>query len=210
MTQDDKNNPMAINFIQHQVWKNHPQHLHVTLLHQKIDKVSLVEHYANPVIHPEMGERITSYETLVDDPLTKEIWTNTMATELGNIEPGHKATNTLGINTVFFLDHNAINNIPTDGKITYAHIIMEYRPQELDPNRVSITVGGNFIEYPHTTQTADLVIAKILWNSVVCTPHAKYVSTYAKRFYLNTPMGQIELQMPIKLISQSLIYEYDP
>ncbi len=44
-----------------------------------------------------------------------------MTMELGNVTQGHKATNTPGTNTIVFLDHDTIKNIPTDRKITYAH-----------------------------------------------------------------------------------------
>ncbi len=67
-------------------------------------------------------------------------------------------------------------NIPTCRKITYVNIIVDYRPQNTDPNRVRIKVGGNLIEdsYEVTTWTADPIIVKILCNSVVSTPNAKY------------------------------------
>ncbi|KAL7466426.1 hypothetical protein ACHAXS_006719, partial [Conticribra weissflogii] len=80
-----------------------------------------------------------------------------------------------------------------------------------DPNRVKITVGGNLIEYPHevTTQTADLVTTKILWNSVVSYPNTKYVYADVKSFYLNTPIEHFEyMQIPNKLI-QTFIDKYN-
>ncbi len=96
--------------------------------------------------------------------------------ELGNIVQDHNATNTPGLNTVLFLDHDAIKNIPACRKIAYVCIVEDYRQQKPNPNRVRITVGENLIEYPHEveTQTADLVPATILWNSVGSTPNAKY------------------------------------
>ncbi len=75
ITQDDEDNPMAINFIQHQVLYNHIPHLHMTAPLQLINNISLVKHYTNPLIHPERGEAITSYEKLANDPLTKDTWT---------------------------------------------------------------------------------------------------------------------------------------
>lgn len=52
-----------------------------------------------------------------------------MARELGIFAQCHKATNTPGSNTVFFLDHDTIKNIPMDRKITYAHIMVDYSPK---------------------------------------------------------------------------------
>ncbi len=59
---------MAINFVQQNKWQNRPQHLHVTLLYQTIDSIPSVEHYASPVINPETGETITSYENWPTTP----------------------------------------------------------------------------------------------------------------------------------------------
>jgi hypothetical protein len=38
-------------------------------------------------------------------------------------------------------------------------------------------VGGNLIDYPGevATRTVDLTLAKILWNSVLSTPGAKFM-----------------------------------
>ncbi len=72
-----------------------------------------------------------------------------MAMELGSIAQGHKATNTPGTNTAFFLDYKAIKNITADRKITYAHIVVDYRPQKPDLRRIRITVGWNLIAYLH-------------------------------------------------------------
>ena len=49
-----------------------------------------------------------------------------------------------------------IKKIPGDRTVTYARIVIDYRPQKNDPNRVRITVGGNLIDYPGelTTRTA--------------------------------------------------------
>jgi hypothetical protein len=62
-----------------------------------------------------------------------------------------------------------IPTIPKDQTVTYARIVVDYRPQKADPNQVRITVGGNLIDYPGelTTRTADLVTSKILWNSTL-------------------------------------------
>lgn len=72
-----------------------------------------------------------------------------MNMEFDHIAQGHNATNTLGTHNIFFLDHETIKNIPTDRKITYACIIVDYRLQKPDPNRVRITVSRNVIKYSH-------------------------------------------------------------
>ncbi len=74
------------------------------------------------------------------------------------------------------------------------------------------TAGENLIEYLHevATQTTELFTAKILWNSVLSNPHAKYICSNGKSYYLTTPMDHFEyMHMSIKLIPQSFIDEYD-
>jgi hypothetical protein len=71
---------------------------------------------------------------------------------------------------------------------------VDYRPQKADPNRVRITVGGNLIDYPgeSTTRTADITTAKLLWNSTLSTPNAKFACADVGNFYLATPMERYE------------------
>ena len=53
---------------------------------------------------------------------------------------------TEGTNTIRFLDIEGIKNIPKDRVGTCARIVVGYRPQKADPNRVRITAGGNLIQ----------------------------------------------------------------
>ena len=71
---------------------------------------------------------------------------------------------------------------------------MNYRPEKGDPYRTRLTVGGNFIAYPGDcgTPTVDLLTVKLLLNSVISTPDAKFMTIDMKDFYLNTPKDQFE------------------
>ena len=110
------------------------------------------------------------------------------------------------------MTHEEIRNIPADCIITYARVIVDYRPQKEDPNWVQISLGGNLINYPGalTTRTADLVTSKIMWNSVISTPNARYATANLKLFYLTTPMDCYEyMRMPIKIIPEHIIKQYN-
>ena len=89
---------------------------------------------------------------------------------------GDSRTGTKGMNAIFVLDHEQIANIPKKKTVTYARLVVDFRPQKDDPNRVRMTAGGNLIEYAGelTTRTADLSTAKIVWNSVISTPDARF------------------------------------
>ena len=97
-----------------------------------------------------------------------------MGKEFGNMAQGDKKTGTKGTNSIFVLTHGEIANIPRDRVVTYARLVVDYRPQKEDPNRVRMTAGGNLLNYPGelTTRTADVSTAKILWNSTISTDDA--------------------------------------
>ena len=74
-----------------------------------------------------------------------------------------------------------------------------------------ITVGGNLIDYPGelTTRTADLTTTKLLWNSVISTPGARYSTVDIKSFYLETPLDRFEyMKMSMDLIPDEFADAY--
>ncbi len=103
----------------------------------------------------------------------------------------NKKTGTPGMNTIFVLTHDEIRRIPKNKKITYAHLVVDFWPQKAKPNRMRLTEGGNLIEYAGklTTRTANLTTAKIIWNSVLSTPGAKYACFDISNIYLHTPLA---------------------
>ena len=62
--------------------------------------------------------------------------------------------------------------------VTYGRIVVSYRPEKSDPNRVRLTVGGDRINYLGDcgTPTADMLTVKLLLNSVISTKGAKFMS----------------------------------
>jgi hypothetical protein len=169
-----------------------PKPLQATKLPSTAEPAWDHEHYANGVVHPITKETITKYEKLANDPVTKEVWTKAMSKELGRLAQGFDGTK--GTETIFFMTKTEIQNIPKDHTVTYARIVVDYHPQKEDPNRVRITVGGNLIDYPGelTTRTADITTAKILLNSTLSTPGAKFACADMGNFYLATPMERYE------------------
>jgi len=77
---------------------------------------------------------------------------------------------------------------------------------------VQWTVGGHQIHYPGdvSTKTADLTTAKIMFNSVLSDPSAKFMTGDIKDFYLNTPMERYEyIQVPVSAVPDVIIDEYN-
>ena len=109
-------------------------------------------------IHPITKQTIMQYQKLQHDTNLKDLWVPAMSKELHHLVQG-KPGITKATNTIFFLSHNEIQNIPKDQTVTYAYIVVDYWPQKQDPNRVCITMGGNLINYPFelTMRTTDMV-----------------------------------------------------
>ena len=73
------------------------------------------------------------------------------------------------------------------------------------------TLGGNLIQYPgpKSTAIASLPVIKILINSVLSTPNAKFCSVDIKDFYLNTDLPQPEyISVPYNIIPPDIIADY--
>ena len=113
--------------------------------------------------------------------------------EFRNIAQSDDWTGGKGTNCVFAMSHEEISKIRRDKVVTYARIVIDYRTQKDDPNRVRITTGGNLIDYPFelTTRTADLTAAKILWNSVLRTKDAKVMCIDVNVFICAPPWTEI-------------------
>ena len=72
--------------------------------------------------------------------------------------------------------------------------------------------GGNLINYPGklTTQTADLITSKILWNSVLSTENGKYMCIDIKCFYLCTPLDRYEyMKLPLSVFPEHIKRQYN-
>ena len=73
-------------------------------------------------------------------------------------------------------------------------------------------MGGNRINYPGEvgTPTAEMLLIKILLNSVISTRGPKFMSIDIKNFYLATPMGRYKyLKLKLCDIPEEIIKEYN-
>ena len=168
-------------------------------------------HYAMPMIHHITGEHISSYKRLMNDPTTSEIWMTAFRKDFGAMNQGDDKTGQPGTNAMFVMNPANVPNIPKDRTCTYARVVVDHCPQQADPNRIRITAGGNLINYPGelTTRTADITTAKLLWNSVLSTPGAKYMCLDIKKFYLSAPLDRFEyMRIPFALFPPWIVEQY--
>jgi len=69
------------------------------------------------------------------------------------------------------------------------------QPEKAEPNRTWFTVvGGDRINYHGTvaTPTVEMLVAKMLFNSVISTKDARFMTMDISNFYLMTPLHRPE------------------
>ena len=88
----------------------------------------------------------------------------------------------------------------------------DIRPQKDEPNRMRLTAGGDRLPYDgkKSTRTTGLETTKILFNSVVSTPGARFACYDISNMYLNTTLPSPEyMKIHQSLIPQEVMDEYD-
>ena len=115
---------------------------------------------------------------------------------------------------IFVLNHDQIKATPKYKTITYARLVMDFCPQQEDPNRIRMTARGNLIQYSGelTTHTLNLSTTKILWNSVVSTAGAKFAVLDISSMYLHIPLASEDyeyMQIPLNIFPEHTIEQYN-
>jgi hypothetical protein len=164
---------------------------------------------ANAVLDNETGKML-KYRDLLRHPKYKKEWTISSANEFGRLAQG-VGGRIEGTDTIFFIYKH---EVPSDRfkDVTYGSFLCTVRPQKVDePNRTRLTIGGDRINYPFEvgTPTADMLLAKILWNSIISTKGARFMTIDIKNFYLMTPLKRPEyFRLKLSDIPQEIIDEY--
>jgi hypothetical protein len=118
-------------------------------------------------------------------PKYKEVWSKSAANEFGRLTNGLAD----GTKTIRFIRKE---DVPADRRrdVTCGSFSCDYKPSKKEQNRTRLTMGGDRINYPDDcrTPTADMILFKILTNSIISTLNAKCLMIDIKDFYLNTPM----------------------
>ena len=82
-----------------------------------------------------------------------------------------------GTNTIKFIRMQDVKNCCMKD-VTYRQFLCLGRPEKVEPNRTRFVVGGNRINYIGKvgTPTAEMLIAKILFNSVISMKNARFMT----------------------------------
>ncbi len=109
---------------------------------------------------------------------------------------GDNKTGQKGTNAMFVMTHNEIAHAYHEKKFfTIANSVIDYHPQKNDPNQIQITAMGNLITYNGelSVHTANIIMAKLHWNSVVSTPNASYMCLDIKKLILPLPLNILNI-----------------
>ena len=138
------------------------------------------------VIDMETGE-LLDYRKLLHHPKFKEAWSLSAANEFGRLAQGIGGR-IKGTDTITFINKSEISSDRWKD-ITYIKFVCTVHTEKKEPNRTRATLRGNLINYPDDVGTpmANLLLIKILLNSVISTPGAKFATTDISNFYLMTP-----------------------
>jgi hypothetical protein len=163
--------------------------------------------FAHSVVHPVTGVS-QEYRHLINGE-DRAIWLKGASNEVHRLAQGTGINMPKGTNTMHFIHHN---EKPKDRRATYLRVVVAHKPHKSEPNRVRFTCGGDKSDYegPVSTPTADLTVAKVLFNSVLSTPGGKFMSADVKDFYLNTDMERFEYMLiQVKYLPEDIMEHYD-
>jgi hypothetical protein len=127
--------------------------------------------------------KLLEYRHLIANPKTRATWTHSYGNKLGHLAqqmPGQIK----GMDTIFFIPwHRVPKERAKD--VTYDLITCLVRPEKTEePNRRRLVAGGDRFHYPFDagTPTANLLTVKLLINSVISTPGARFFTMDIKNF----------------------------
>ncbi len=143
-------------------------------------------HQAMAVMDNETGQ-LLNYRQMLRSAKYKKQWSISSANEFGRLANGISNRIKNPTNTIQFIRKR---DIPQDYRkdVTYGSFVCSVQPEKKEKNRTRFTVGSDHINYPGAAPTADMLVAKLLFNSVVSTKGAQFMTIDISDFYLMTPL----------------------
>jgi hypothetical protein len=161
--------------------------------------------HLNHIYHPVTGTK-ESYDSLRSQ--NPDRWETSFSNEIGRLAQGVGDRMKSGNENIFFIPRR---QVPHGRKVTYANPVCDYRPLKSDQYRVRLTVGGDRLPYASDAgaPAASLLEAKILFNSVISTPGARFAAADIKDYFLCSPMDVYEyIKIPFRWFPEEIRLQY--
>ena len=171
---------------------------------QMEDKV----YQAMAVMNASTGKML-NYRQLRRDPKYKIQWDKSAANEFGRLADG-VGNRVKGTKTIEFIRKCDVPQSRMKD-VTYGSFVCNVRNEKTEKNRTRFVVGGDRINYPGevATPTAEMLVAKLLFNSVISTKGARFMTMDISNFYLMTPLSRPEyIRVKLSDIPDEIINEY--
>jgi hypothetical protein len=163
---------------------------------------------ANSVIN-EQGE-LLEFRHLIANPKTRATWTHSYGNKLRRLAQG-MPNQVSGMDTIFFIPKDKVLQARAKD-VTCSLITCLIRPEKTnEPNQTRLVAGGDRVHYPFDagTPAVDLFTIKLLINSVISAPGARFFTMDIKNFYLCTPMMRYEyMQLKLSNMPDNVITHY--
>jgi hypothetical protein len=139
----------------------------------------------------------------------KKAWSLSAANKFGQQANGIGGRIKNPTNTIKFISQH---KVPADRRkdVRYRQSVCLVRPEKAEPNQMQFMVGGNRINYPGkvATPTAEMIVAKMLFNSVISTKGARFMAMDISNFYLMSPLHHANfIQIKLSGIPNEVIRE---
>ena len=150
-----------------------------------------------PVLDKETGMTL-EFRQLRTHPKYKETCNTSYFNELGRLfqivghgNTGPQQQRVKGTKT-FRVTHYEEISVHKREDIFHTRVVYEVRPGKDNPDRTRITVNGGKIYYygDAAIPTGSLELVKLIINSALSQPRAKFLCFDVKNFYLDTPLEE--------------------
>ncbi len=178
-------------------------------LTHRITRLENEVHQAMAVMDKDTG-KLLNYRQLIYSLQYKKAWSLSAANKFGQLANGVGGRIKNPTNTIKFISQH---EVPADRRkdVTYGQFVCLVRPKIAEPNWMQFTVGSNRINYPGkvATPAAEMLVAKILFNSDISTKGAQFMTMDISNFYFMTPLHRANfIWIKLSDIPNEVIKEY--
>ena len=162
------------------------------------------------VLDQDTGKMLNHRQSLQhSNPEIRKAWAKSAANEYGRLANG-VGGQVKGTKTIRFIRKR---DLPKDRRkdVTYGQLVCTERDKKAERLRSRFVFGGDQINYTGevATPTAGMMVAKIIFNGVVSTKGARFMTMDISNFYLDTPLKPPEyLRIKLSDIPLEIVQEY--